>query len=594
MTLTYPLLSFLHVIDLATLTYKLIVSRLMLNQYIQIDERLCIISHQLGGNDIDIVSSLNSKVGTAMMRVREIHGEDAYLAAGCVCKCRLKGAIHGECRPAIFWWFAGHLGLICRHLPFVFLHENAINRWHTCWVTFDVLVQHVALRLQSKPYMDEYIWETVLRKTDWITCLQLDHVSIAKELLPPEVEAQALLQSAVASGNIRLVSRMLQTFSGFPNMDIAAEADQFEMLKFLDGIDKSGTCICRATRRMAVHAATNCNQPMLEWLINNRLEAFGEGVFEAAAGTGSMPMLHWVLEQAKQGTMARIDSCRSHHALSKALQFGRMEMATYLIEHFSLHTNACVTACHVASLADLKQIWHAYYKYMAKDSWSRALFILVPRGDTAILSGLIEFVKDIGCSCFTITPVYPAECVLDIAAGNSFSLTACLYDHIPDELRARYVTDQTMTAAAGKGDLKLVNLSSSLSLLFTSFHATHDLLDRALQLQSLQSRLRLHCYNTTIYFSYIAENTFELPENRLMLPHEQLFHWNDNEASPQNCKELKQVCSTGTPLMPCDMCSPLKPDVGAMAVRQVSQQIVEAKSLRSSFQWASRAADSTR
>ena len=157
-------------------------------------------------------------------------------------------------------------------------------------------VQHVALRLMCQPYLDENLWEMILRRTDWITCSRLGHVRIAKELLPSNDTGQAQLNSAVASGEIVLVSQMLQTFSGYPDMDIAAKADQFEMLRFLDGLDKGGS-ICLATPQMAVHAATNCNQEMLEWLVQNRLDVDGGGILVAAAAVGNMSMIQWLLQQ---------------------------------------------------------------------------------------------------------------------------------------------------------------------------------------------------------------------------------------------------------------------------------------------------------
>ena len=86
--------------------------------------------------------------------------------------------------------------------------------------------------------------------------------------MPSYPNAQAHLDISVASGDIQLVSRILKNFDASPNMDIAAKADQMEMLKFLHHSDKAGSCICHATREMAVHAATNSNLAMLNWLID--------------------------------------------------------------------------------------------------------------------------------------------------------------------------------------------------------------------------------------------------------------------------------------------------------------------------------------
>ena len=191
-------------------------------------------------------------------------------------------------------------------------------------------MQHVALRLQSRPYLDRFIWEKILLKTDWITCLRLNHISIAKELLPSIKETQEHLDTATADGNISLVSRMLKTVSGFPDMDIAAQANQFEMLQFLDGLDKAGSTVCTASPKMAIYATANCNQAMLEWLLENRLEIDGKGMLEAAAGTGNLHLIHWILEQVDQCRITYIDRRQSRSALQRALQHGHVRIAFLL------------------------------------------------------------------------------------------------------------------------------------------------------------------------------------------------------------------------------------------------------------------------
>ena len=316
-------------------------------------------------------------------------------------------------------------------------------------------MQHVALRLRSRPYLDQYTWEKILRKTDWITCSRLNHISIAKELLPSTKETPEHLDVATANGNISLVSRMLKTISGFPDLDIAAEADQFEMLKFLDGLDKAGSSTCIASPKMAIHAAANCNQAMLEWLMTSRLEIDGKGLLEAAAGTGSMPLVHWVLDQVDHCRITYINHDQSWIATRRALQDGHVGIANVLIDRFSHHSGACNAACEVASLGVIQQILPAYCKYLTSNNLAQLLRLALERGDEHIFSCVLEFLPVLQSRRFLVHPRHP---LLDIAAEyGTLSMCDLLYARLPDDLQNSSVTDQAMAAAAGRNNSELVD-----------------------------------------------------------------------------------------------------------------------------------------
>ena len=319
-----------------------------------------------------------------------------------------------------------------------------------------IQMQHVALRLGSRPYLDQYTWEKILCKTDWITCLRLNHISIAKELLPSTKETQEHLNVATANGNISLVSRMLKTISGFPDLDIAAEADQLEMLTYLDGLDKAGSSICMASPKMAIYAAANCNQGMLEWLMTNRLEIDGKGILEAAAGTGSMPLVHWVLEQVDQCRMTYIDQHQSRIATRRALQDGHVGIANVLIDRFSHHSGACNAACEVANLVVIQQILPAYCKYLTSNNLAQVLRLALERGDEHIFSYVLEFLSVLQSRRFLVNPRHP---LLDIAAEyGTLSMCELLHARLPDDLKNSSVTDQAMAAAAaGRNNSELVD-----------------------------------------------------------------------------------------------------------------------------------------
>ena len=120
--------------------------------------------------------------------------------------------------------------------------------------------------------------------------------------------------------------------------------------------------ICLATKRMGFYAAANCNQAMLEWLLKNRLEVDGSGMLEGAAGTGSMALIHWVLEQADQCRISYMDHRQCRSSIHKALETGHVDIAGFLTERFNHQSVVCHEACEVASLAVIQQILPAYCK----------------------------------------------------------------------------------------------------------------------------------------------------------------------------------------------------------------------------------------
>ena len=318
-------------------------------------------------------------------------------------------------------------------------------------------VQHIALRLMCQPHLDEHIWDMILHETDWVTCLRLDLVRIAKELLPCDETAQRQLDSAVASGETVLVSRMLQIFSGFPDMDIAAEADQFEMLELLAGLDKAGTCICRATEQMAMHAATNNNHQMLEWLIENRLEVDGKDILVAAAEVGNLAMIHWVLEQWEHCRIA--GSLQHEKALSEALQGEHMEVIDFLIEHFGLQAKVCSKAVCFACKPLLRQLLQAYSQHIENDKWANLIVYSLQHDDPEVLCIVLEFESKIRGSCFSGEFICSFRPLLDIAARHgNVSLIQPLYARMPDNLKKIAVTDNTLAAVACQGDTEMVML----------------------------------------------------------------------------------------------------------------------------------------
>ena len=300
----------------------------------------------------------------------------------------------------------------------------------------------MALRLGSRPYLDQFVWEKILRKTDWITCVRLNHTSIAKELLPSTKETQKHLHVAIANGNIRLVRGTLNTISGFPDLDIAAETDQFEMLQFLDGLDRAGSAICLATEKMGFYAAANNNQEMLEWLLENRLEVDGKGMLEGAAGTGNMALIHWVLEQADRCSISYIDPNQRRDSIHKALAAGYGDIAAFLADRFNYQSVLCTAACKVASLAVIQQILPAHSKHLTSKDLAQILAVALRRSDIHIFSAVLTFLSGTQSWHF---PVQPRHRLLDTAAGHgSLSIIELLYAHLPDDLKDSYVTDQAM------------------------------------------------------------------------------------------------------------------------------------------------------
>ena len=332
------------------------------------------------------------------------------------------------------------------------------------WLFF---VQHVGLRLHTKPYLDQYIWEHILRKTGWITCLRLNHVQFAEELFPEFEEAQAQLNVVVADGDISIVSRIIQTFDLFPDMDIAAKADQFEMLNFLDGVDKAGSCICQATRQMAVHAATNSNLAMLDWLVSNRLEVDGTEVLTAAAATGNMFIISWRFRQDEKIRIAEL-SWEATKALCKALQAGRVDLATFLVEHFSLQETVCDSAFKSGSLTAVQQLLPAYYEH---SSWVRCRLIdaaLYVSCDAQILSAIMEFMQRVRSENYQDHGWDHTFCVA--AKNGNASVIRVLGDQMPDQLRTRSITALAIELAAARGDSETVRIL----MLHASYEAYYE------------------------------------------------------------------------------------------------------------------------
>ena len=353
-------------------------------------------------------------------------------------------------------------------------------------------MQHVELRLQSKPYLDQYIWEQILRKTDWITCLRLNHVSIAKQLIPYDEEALTQLTTTVASGDTRLVSRIVKIFDGFLKMDIAAKADRFQMLKVLDGLDKAGSCIFFATRQMAVYAAANSNLAMLDWLFNNRLEVDGRGVLKAAAELGSIVLIIWVMEQAENFRIIDLHDTEAEDALCKALQAGHVDIAIFLIDYFGLQDIACSCAInHASTLTAVQQFLYAYYAHEDSMDWWDPITEAINHGNAEVLSTVLNVMQRIKGTSIP-NHVSPASMTGDLsqyidmaAKRGTVRMLQDLSNQMQDQLDDLCVSDNTMLAAAAKGDLNMVSvleahifgmpiaLHASRSWEWSSFYGSH-------------------------------------------------------------------------------------------------------------------------
>ena len=291
----------------------------------------------------------------------------------------------------------------------------------------------------------------------------LKHIDIAKKFVPCHKDVQDHLDKAVAKGNIQLVSSILQTCSGFPNLDLAAEADQFEMLKFLDGMDRAGKYICMATGKIAVYAVLNSNLAMLGWLFKRGLAVDGDGVLAAAAGLGDIHFINWILEQDKLFNIANLSS-QARDALSRALQAGHMDIAIFLIEHFSLQKEACVYAASDGCLTSLQQLCLMYSDRMDESSWSASITQALQRDDIAILHSVLDGMHDVRGTLCSKSPL------LEYAAKySSVSGMAVLASAMPMELRKLNVTKAAMRAAISRGDSEKVIafLLSDFKIAFT-------------------------------------------------------------------------------------------------------------------------------
>ena len=301
--------------------------------------------------------------------------------------------------------------------------------------------------------------------------MRLNHVRIARELVPSYEEVQAQLNAAVASGNVRLVSRMLETCDGFPDMDIAAKADQFEMLKMLDSMEKAGSCICLSTNRMAVHAAANCNLAMLEWLLLTRLEVNGEGVLEAAAGVGCILLIIWILDHADKFRIVNVWYEGPIKAMCKALECGRVDIAAVFVEYFSLQYEACREVIqHASTLPGIQQFLFACYDKRngrVPSQWLEDIEFWLERIEEALLYGdagtlqiVLDIMQKITGTGFPTSPGYAPSWkpLCDRAAWyGDVSVLQLLSARMSDHQKEIDFSDKAIAAPAVKGNLEVVS-----------------------------------------------------------------------------------------------------------------------------------------
>ena len=237
-------------------------------------------------------------------------------------------------------------------------------------------------------------------------------------------------------------------------MDTAAKVDQFEILKFLNGLDKAGSCICLTTSKMSGYAAANSNLVMLEWLITDRLEVDGLEMLSAAAGVGNIFVIHWILQQAEQFNRVFIDFCQAREPLCNALQAGHLDIAFFLIDHFSLHDVACVFAISYACLPVALKIMTAYVEDPGHIDWHYLTVKALMRSDDEILCMVLQIMRKVKGK-FPERPPCP---LLDLAAMyGTVSLMQILVSQLPDKIWNSHVTDKAVTTAIGRGCPKMVS-----------------------------------------------------------------------------------------------------------------------------------------
>ena len=308
--------------------------------------------------------------------------------------------------------------------------------------------------------------------------MRLSHVSIARQLVPSYEVVQAQLNDAVAGGNLRLVSKVLETCDGFPDMDIAAKADQFVMLKMLDSMEKAGSCICLSTNKMAVYAATNCNLAMLDWLLLNRLEANGEGVLEAAAGVGCIVLIIWILDQADNFRIVNLHYDEAIKAMCKALQCGHVDIAAVIVEYFSLQHEACTEVIrHASMLSGIQQFLFSYHdkrhgrlpSQWVKDIefWLERMGNALMRGDAETLQTVLDIMENITGIGFPESPGYARSWkpLSDRAAYyGDVSVLQLLSDRMADHQKKIDFTNDAIAVPAAEGNFKVVSTWSTASV----------------------------------------------------------------------------------------------------------------------------------
>ena len=116
----------------------------------------------------------------------------------------------------------------------------------------------------------------------------------------------------VSTGDIKLADKLIElglSSRATPNLDIAAEANRFAILKHLNDLERERKLKCTASGRLAEHAARTGNTEMFLYIANHcKQHLLGEKRFvsnsllTAAAKSGKLAMVKLVFSyQCREG-----------------------------------------------------------------------------------------------------------------------------------------------------------------------------------------------------------------------------------------------------------------------------------------------------
>ena len=108
-------------------------------------------------------------------------------------------------------------------------------------------------------------------------------------------KAQDAIDFAVRTGDIKLADNLIKLKLGIPDLDIAVKANQFAMLRHLNNSRLEGKCECKATQRLADHAARTGDTDMVDYISIWCKKYFdGTSLMMAAVESGELEMVKLV------------------------------------------------------------------------------------------------------------------------------------------------------------------------------------------------------------------------------------------------------------------------------------------------------------